>query len=90
MTPKGKDLLETKEEILNNAVWRFLHLRGYVDEKHQLTNWGKVLSTILEKLDGRSDLEEAAILSVELLRLNLLNTAKMFSYSGGPGRGSGK
>lgn len=82
--------LGTKAEITTNVIWRFLQLRGYVDDKHQLTNWGSTLVTILATLGPGKLQEEAAFVAVELLRLNLLNPDTMFpDYSGAPVRGTG-
>lgn len=69
-------LLQTSEEVTTNVIWRFLHLREYVNDKHELTKWGKVLGAILEAfgVECSSELEQAAILATELLRLDLLNS----------------
>lgn len=92
ITPKSKDgrkLLVTREEVCTNAVWRFLQLRGYVDQQHQLTNWGKVLNSMLLVMDYSLERERAALLAVELLRFGLLNADTMFpGYSGAPSRSS--
>ncbi len=56
-----------------------------------LTSWGKVLMTIMSNLDPADDLEEAAYLAVELLRLGHLNAETMFpKYTGSPSGGSGE
>ena len=69
--------LRSLSEISANAFWRFLQIRGYVGDDHKLTKWGQVLETILSKLapkfESRQSAEDAALLSVELLRLGLLN-----------------
>ncbi|KAL8938566.1 MAG: hypothetical protein Q9211_003155 [Gyalolechia sp. 1 TL-2023] len=83
----GRELLGTREEICANAVWRFLQLRGYVDQQHQLTSWGKVLNSMLSVMGYRLERERAALLAVELLRFDLLKADTMFaSYSGAPFR----
>ena len=83
-------VLKTTDEVVTNAIWRFLHLRGYVDKKHQLTAWGKLLETILKAVGTRKEQGEAAFLAVEMLRLGLLNPDTMFvHYSGAPQRGTG-
>lgn len=83
-------LLKTRHEITANAVWRFLQLRGYLDNQHQLTTWGKVLEVTLSASGPNKDLEEAAFLATELLRLGLLTADTMFQgYSGAPLQGSG-
>ncbi|OJJ50972.1 hypothetical protein ASPZODRAFT_300652 [Penicilliopsis zonata CBS 506.65] len=70
-------------------MWRFLQLRGYIDEKHQLTSWGLCLEKALATLDPGDELEEATFIAIELLRFDLLNAKHWFSHlSGGPMRGS--
>ena len=89
----GKDspVLSSQDEILSNVFWRFLQLRGYITEKHELTPWGESLNQALSVLDPADNLEEAIFLAIELLRLGLLNSKQWFSHvSGGPMRGSGK
>lgn len=72
-------------------MWRFLQLRGYVDDKHNLTAWGKCLEQALSAVDPTDNLEDAIFIAIEMLRMNLLNTKHWFSHvSGGPMRGSGK
>lgn len=82
--------LSTSDEALYNSIWRFLALREYVDTKHNLTAWGKVLVAAISGLKGRPDLEDAAVVAVELLRLGSLNAdITMFpTYNGAPMRGS--
>lgn len=78
--------------MIYNSIWRFLALREYVDASHKLTGWGKVLVKVVAALKGKKELEEAALLAVELIRLGLLTgDITMFpSYNGAPIRGSGK
>lgn len=83
-------LLSSGEEITRNTIWRFLHLREYVDAKHNLTPWGEVLASAISVLEGRKDLEEPVLLAVEMARLGLLNANPIFHYNGGPARGSGR
>ena len=82
--------LHSTVEITANVIWRFLQLREYVDENHQLTTWGSILYETFSALGPERNLEEAAFLAIELLRLNLLNPHTMFlDYSGAPSRGTG-
>ncbi|PLB38128.1 temperature dependent protein affecting M2 dsRNA replication-domain-containing protein [Aspergillus candidus] len=86
---KDSQPLSSQEEILSNVFWRFLQLRGYITEKHQLTPWGVCLEQALSVLDPSDGLEEATFLAIEMLRLGLLNSKPWFSHvSGGPMRGS--
>jgi hypothetical protein len=59
-----------------------------VDASHNLTAWGKVLATAIKGVQGNSQLEEAAVIAVELIRLGVLNSdLDMFPYNGAPMRG---
>ncbi|KAI8932015.1 hypothetical protein NX059_010909 [Plenodomus lindquistii] len=84
------NVLNTTDEILYNSIWRFLALRDYVDSDHNLKDWGKVLVKVITALKGKPELEEAAVLAVELLRMGVLTPdINMFpSYNGAPMRGS--
>jgi hypothetical protein len=70
--------LKSQSEILSNAMWRLLHLRGYINNDHQLTNWGVALNITLGVLismgfESMNEIEEAAFLAFELLRFDQLN-----------------
>lgn len=65
------NLLKTKDEIVLNTYWRFLQLRGYVDESHNLTDLGHALAKACETLTDNSFIENV-IVAFELLRLKLL------------------
>lgn len=87
----GMQALSSQGDILANVFWRFLQLRGYVDEKHQLTEWGTCLEQALSVLDPADSLEEHTFIAIELLRMGILSSKDWFSHvSGGPMRGSGK
>ena len=84
-----KNPLSTDDEIVSNALWRFLQLREFIDQDHQLTAWGKCLEAALSSLDPSDGLEEPVFLAIELLRLDLLTEKDIFpTLSGGPMRGS--
>lgn len=89
---KDTPILKTQAEIKANTIWRFLHIRGYVDIVHELTHWGKALRTIIVALakSGFPEHEEAALLALELIRHKLLNTSlpKGPKLNGGPYMGS--
>ena len=65
--------LKTTDEIVANAFFRFLHVRQYINDSHELTKWGQVLETVLSSLGSTSRAEDTALLAVELMRLGLLN-----------------
>lgn len=71
--------IDSADMVTSVAIWRFLNLRGYVDESHQLTKWGNALATTLlalkEATENRPDapaLDEAALLAFELVKFGLL------------------
>jgi hypothetical protein len=88
--------LNSKSEITSNALWRLLHLRGYIDDKHELTSWGNALATTLraigptiKKYDDVHHAQEAAFLAYELIRFDNLNSRNRHTeLIGGPLRGS--
>ncbi|TVY59659.1 Uncharacterized protein LSUE1_G008380 [Lachnellula suecica] len=93
---KGKNILKSKSEILSSTMWRLLHLRGYVNDKHELTSWGRALATtlkalipVIKKYNNIHHIEEAAFLAFELLQFGNLNSRnRHVELIGGPLRGS--
>ncbi|KAI9798257.1 MAG: hypothetical protein M1825_005390 [Sarcosagium campestre] len=84
-------LLSSKDEIITNVIWRFLLLRGYIDDRHNLTAWGSALQAAMSTLTPADGLDEAVLIAVELLRLDLLSPENIFSsYVGAPANGSEK
>lgn len=72
--------LDNKRTIASVAVWRFLHLRGYVDDDHSWTRWGTALASSLlaireteKQLGDKVSLAEAVLMAFELIRYDLLN-----------------
>jgi hypothetical protein len=81
--------LDTQNEIVANVIWRFLYLRDYVDNKHQLTKWGELMRRVLGKLgsDASKEISEAAFVTVELIRLQCLNTEALVPSENDDGKG---
>lgn len=72
--------IDSADMIVSVAIWRFLHLRGYVNDEHKLTKWGNALATTLLALKDASEsrpdmpaLDEAALLAFELARFGVLH-----------------
>lgn len=85
----GKEKIKSHAETLANTIWRFLHLRGYIDAKHELTAWGKALLATLMALNPIHKQEEATLLAFELLRFDQLNSRNPHNEQiGAPQRGS--
>lgn len=81
-TPKV--YLESRSEILSNTLWRVLHIRGYINDQHQLTGWGKALAAtiesiapIIKKHKDIHQVEEACFLAYELIRFENLNSRNL-------------
>jgi hypothetical protein len=72
--------VNSADTIVSVTVWRFLHLRGYVDDQHVLTNWGSALAAALSAFEPMAKkhpdiphLYETVLVALELLRFELLN-----------------
>lgn len=87
--------IDSMEMVTSIAIWRFLHLRGYVDDSHTLTKWGNALATTLLALKDASEngpdvpgLDEAALLAFELVRHGVLGAKHQHGIAGLPRRGT--
>lgn len=89
ITPKASGFkpIVDRDEIEANALWRFLQLRGYVQDDHTLSPLGQCLCAAYAKAASK-ELEEPIVVALELLRLKALNTDNIFPYSGSPQRGT--
>jgi hypothetical protein len=83
-------VLRTDNEITYNVLWRFLQLRGFVNEKHELTSWGVALEAAISSLDSADKMEEYVFVAIEMLRMGLVNGKDMTNIPGGAEHGSGK
>ncbi|EAQ85945.1 hypothetical protein CHGG_07198 [Chaetomium globosum CBS 148.51] len=73
--------VESADLIKSICIWRFLHIRGYVDDQHELTSWGSALATALAAIEPTAKkypdfphLYESILVAIELIRFELLNT----------------
>ena len=83
--------IRSLSEVKANAIWRFLHLRGYINDEHKLTQWGTALLTTIKTLPPIAAVaqEEAAVLAFELLRHGVLNAENEHTeWIGGPNMGT--
>lgn len=83
-------VLRTTDEIIYNVLWRFLQLRGFVNEKHELTSWGVALEAAISALDSADKMEEYVFVAIEMLRMGLVNGKDMTKIPGGAEYGTGK
>lgn len=80
---------------MHQTLLAFLQLRGYVNSKHELTDWGKCFVEAVKALDTAkapvdSQTYESVFTAVEMLRMGVLGPSNWFPHhSGGPMRGSG-
>ena len=92
------ELAEPKE-LLANTVLRFLEDRGYINNDHTLSAWGKALKAAFDHAKqsgyiasaGAKEVEEAIFMAFELHKLDILTTSQLFpsdKYLGAPMRGS--
>jgi hypothetical protein len=91
--------LHEPHELLANTVLRFLEDRGYINNDHTLSAWGKALKAALDHAEksgyittaGAKEAEEAVFMAFELHKLDVLSTSQMFpadKYLGAPMRGT--
>ncbi|SAM84891.1 uncharacterized protein UBRO_05917 [Ustilago bromivora] len=85
--PDGStSVLEKKDEIVANTIWRLLELRGFLNHAHLHTPYARALYLALKKSKLNDKLQEPLFLGLELLRGGVLH-ANPFGgrvYSGGP------
>lgn len=77
----SKSRANASHHLVSSVIWRFLHLRDYVNDSHELTSWGNALATALDKIEPTVKkypkvprLYETLLLAFELIRYGQLNT----------------
>ncbi|KAK3308108.1 nuclease-like protein [Chaetomium strumarium] len=72
--------VESAAWIKSICLWRFLHIRGYIDDQHELTKWGSALAAALSAIEPTvnkypsfGNLYESVLVALELVRFELLN-----------------
>ncbi|TLS28392.1 hypothetical protein PpBr36_02120 [Pyricularia pennisetigena] len=73
--------LDSADVIVSVTIWRFLHLRGYVSDSHELTPWGQTLAHALQAIEPvakeHPDFEglyEQLLVAFEMIRFGVLHT----------------
>lgn len=56
-------------------------MRGYVNNKHELTSWGKFLQVAFEKTTPSDEQAQSIFVIIELARLGLLDKAQLSSHN---------
>jgi hypothetical protein len=71
--------IDSVNNIASVAIWRFLHLRGYVNDSHKLTPWGAAMANsilsiqdTIKKQRHAQYVYEAIVVAFELIRFELL------------------
>ena len=72
--------IDSADVVCAVTLWRFLHLREYVDDKHELSAWGKGLAAAMSALEPTAtahpempNLYESVLIAFEMIRFELLN-----------------
>lgn len=76
-----KPRADSAHHLVSSVIWRFLHLRDYINDSHELTSWGKAVAAGMTALESTvknnpkvAGLHEALLLAFELIKLDQLNT----------------
>ncbi|KAM0755876.1 hypothetical protein T439DRAFT_295879 [Meredithblackwellia eburnea MCA 4105] len=79
-------LLEKKDEIVANTLWRFLQLRSFLTASHQHTPHAQALYMAMKASKVNDKFQDALYLAMELLRMKALHNGKIGQrvYTGGP------
>lgn len=87
--PGQGHLLEKKDEIVANVIWRMLELRGFLNHDHLHTPYARALHLALRASRLNDKLQEPLYLALELIRSNVLH-ANYFHSPGAPSSGGGQ
>lgn len=76
-----KPKTDSAHHLVSSVIWRFLHLRDYTNDSHELTSWGQALAASMTALEPTvknhprvPGLYAALLLAFELIKFNQLNT----------------
>jgi len=87
IVPRNSDkLLDKKDEIVANTLWRFLELRTFLTAAHQHTPHAVALFAAMKASKVNDKFQEALYLAIELLQAGVLYNGRIGTrpYSGGP------
>ncbi|PWN39683.1 PIN domain-like protein [Ceraceosorus guamensis] len=85
----AQPVLEKKDEVVANVIWRFLEIRGFLNHDHLHTGFARALHLGLEGARLNDKLQEPLYIALELMRAGALH-GNAFSgrlLSGGPAWG---
>nr|ODN90857.1 XPG domain-containing protein [Cryptococcus depauperatus CBS 7855] len=92
LKPKGERVLDKKDEIVANVIWRFLEVRGFVQQNHTHSLIGKALHACFSVSRVNDRFQESLYLILELLRAGVVHGGKWGGadaegFAGGPSYG---
>ncbi|ODO07828.1 hypothetical protein I350_03407 [Cryptococcus amylolentus CBS 6273] len=82
--PKGDRTLDKKDEVVANSVWRFLEVRGFVQQNHTHSSIGKALHAAYDISKINDRFQEPLYLILELLRSGVVHGEKWGGPSAAP------
>jgi Temperature dependent protein affecting M2 dsRNA replication len=90
--PATATVLEKKDEIVANVIWRFLEMRGFLNYDHLHTPYARALHLSIRSSRLNDKFQEPLYLALELIRANILHDQPYKSHltkepiikSGGP------
>ncbi|BEI90327.1 uncharacterized protein CcaverHIS019_0303970 [Cutaneotrichosporon cavernicola] len=90
---KGSKVLERKDEVVANIIWRFLDVRGFVNNNHHQSPIGKAFHAACQAARVTDKLQEPIYIVLELLRAGVVHGNRFggpsaMALSGGPSFGS--
>ncbi|KAG8788712.1 hypothetical protein FRC12_014285 [Ceratobasidium sp. 428] len=87
--PNPNHLLEKKDEIVANVIWRFLELRGFLLHTHQHSPLARALHNTLLKARVNDKFQDSMYLFLEMVRAGVMhgNLWSGRAHSGGPSFG---
>lgn len=91
MVIKGKPgsalapMLEKKDELVANIIWRFLELRGFLNHDHLHTPYARALHLSLKNSRLNDKFQEPLFLAIELIRSGILHDSPY--GAAGPNKG---
>lgn len=85
-TSEVATVLEKKDEIVANVIWRMLELRGFLNHDHLHTPYARALHLSLKSARLNDKLQEPLYLALEMIRAGVLhgNAYGGRTKSGGP------
>ena len=82
--------IDKKDEVVANAIWRFLELRGFLNSNHGHTMYARAMHASLKVARINDKFQDPLYLFLELVRAGVMhgNLWSGRAYSGGPSFGT--